>query len=218
MPQRESAIVGRNNVRAQVTGQEELLVKVNSIDPNAELNVNVHDALGNDITSTVIGATTGLDVNIIGSVTLEVDVLTAPGTFAEDTAHASGNTGAFVLGVRNDSNTAMTSANGDYSPVAVNSAGAVAIQDGGNSITVDGGTGVSRTPTILRTSANSTVAAGTYSMSFASVGTVNATVGGQTLKPGETINFDAGAINNTLGSVAYDSSAVGAELLIITLT
>ena len=30
MPQRESAIVGRNNVRAQVTGQEELLVKVNS--------------------------------------------------------------------------------------------------------------------------------------------------------------------------------------------
>ena len=149
---------------------------------------------------------------------LQVDILTMPATFVEDTAHASGNTGAFVLGVRNDSNTAMTSANGDYSPIAVNSAGAVAIQDGGNSITVDGGTGVSRTPTILRTSASSTVAAGTYSMSFASVGTVNATVGGQTLKPGETINFDAGAINNTLGSVAYDSSAVGAELLIITLT
>lgn len=176
---------------------------------------------------------------------LQVDVLTMPATFAEDTAHVSGNTGAFVMGVRNDSNTAMTSANGDYSPVAVNSAGAVAIQDGGNSITVDGtvtanagtgnftvvqatasnlnatvvgGTGVSRTPTILRTSASSSVTAGKFSMSFASVGTVNATVGGQTLKPGETINFDAGAINNTLGAVVYDSSAVGAELLIITLT
>jgi hypothetical protein len=112
----------------------------------------------------------------------------------------------------------VNGAAGSPVPLNVNATGQVAIQDGGNSITVDGGTGVSRTPTILRTSASSTVAAGTYSMSFASVGTVNATVGGQTLKPGETINFDAGAINNTLGSVAYNSSAVGAELLIITLT
>jgi len=149
---------------------------------------------------------------------LQVDVLTSPGTFAEDSAHVSGNTGSFVLGVRNDTNAAMTSANGDYSPVAVNANGAVAIQDGGNSITVDGGTGVQRTPTIARTSASSSVAAGAYSVSFASVGTVNATVGGATLKPGETINFDAGAINNTLGAISYDSSAVGAELLIITLT
>jgi hypothetical protein len=207
---------------------------------------------------------------------LQVDVLTTPGTFAEDTAHVSGNTGAFVLGVRNDLNTVMTNADGDYSPIAVNDEGAVAIQDGGNSITVDAtnldirdlvfatdkvdvsnstvaldattltalenitvqnGAGASavniqdgnnsitvdsnavvRTPTILRTSTNSSIAAGAYSVSFASVGTANATVGGQTLKPGETINFDAGAINNTLGAVAYDSSAVGAELLIITLT
>ena len=84
--------------------------------------------------------------------------------------------------------------------------------------TVVGGTGVQRTPSILRTSANSSVAAGAYSVSFASVGTANATVGGAALKPGETINFDAGAINNTLGSIAYNSSASGAELLIITLT
>lgn len=58
--------------------------------------------------------------------------------YAEDSAHASGNDGAFVLAVRNDSNTAMTSTNGDYSPIAVNANGAVAINDGGNSITVDG--------------------------------------------------------------------------------
>ena len=96
-------------------------------------------------------------------------------------------------------------------------AAAVNIQDGGNIITVDSNAAV-RTPTILRVSASSSVAAGAYSVSFASVGTADATVGGQTLKPGETINFDAGAINNTLGAVAYDSSVVGAELLIITLT
>jgi len=151
---------------------------------------------------------------------LQVDVLTSPATYNEDSAHVSGNTGAFVLGVRNDSNTAMTSANGDYSPIAVNDKGAVAIQDGGNSITVDGGTGVQRTPTFLRpTGSNGTVALGTYSMSFASVGTGNAIVGGIILKPGETLNFDAGAINNTLGAVTYDTTTnAGAELIIITLT
>ena len=80
-------------------------------------------------------------------------------------------------------------------------------------------TGVARTPNFLRpTGSLGTVTAGTFSMSFASVGTGNATVGGMTLKPGETINFDAGALNNTLDAVAYDTTAVGAELIIITLT
>jgi len=80
-------------------------------------------------------------------------------------------------------------------------------------------TGVARTPNFLRPSGSlGTVTAGTFSMSFASVGTGNATVGGMTLKPGETINFDAGALNNTLGAVAYDTTATGAELIIITLT
>jgi hypothetical protein len=37
MPQLQAAIVGHNNTRAAVTGQEELLVKVNSIDPGAGL-------------------------------------------------------------------------------------------------------------------------------------------------------------------------------------
>jgi hypothetical protein len=80
-------------------------------------------------------------------------------------------------------------------------------------------TGVARTPNFLRpTGVSGTVSAGTFSMSFASVGTANATVGGITLKPGETLNFDAGAINNTLGAVAYSTTTAGAELIIITLT
>jgi hypothetical protein len=81
-------------------------------------------------------------------------------------------------------------------------------------------TGVARTPTFLRpTGVNGTIAAGTFSMSFASVGTGNAIVGGIVLKPGETLNFDAGALNNTLGAVAYDTTTnAGAELIIITLT
>jgi len=80
-------------------------------------------------------------------------------------------------------------------------------------------TSVARTPSFLRpTGSSGTIALGTFSMSFASVGTADATVGGMILKPGETINFDAGALNNTLGAVAYSTLTAGAELIIITLT
>lgn len=116
---------------------------------------------------------------------------------------------------------AGVTAGGNQQTIEVSGTGHVHISDGGGSITVDSnefGIIAVRTPTVLRVSANSSVAAGAYSVSFASVGTVDAIVGGFTLKIGETINFDAGGINNTLGAVAYDSSAVGAELLIITLT
>jgi hypothetical protein len=78
--------------------------------------------------------------------------------------------------------------------------------------------GVQRTPTFLRPSGTSgTITAGKYSASFASVGTANATVGGITLKPGESLNFDAGAINNTLAAITYSTTTAGAELIIITL-
>lgn len=47
---------------------------------------------------------------------------------AEDAAHSSGDTGVFALGVRNDSlGTTFTSANGDYSPIAVDSTGALSV-------------------------------------------------------------------------------------------
>ena len=234
------------------------------VGPNRGLDVNIIGGVTLDVTITeandsilVYGndGTTNRKIKTDANGELQVDVLTMPATFAEDTAHVSGNTGAFVLGVRNDLNTVMTNADGDYSPIAVNDKGAVAIQDGGNSITVDGtvdlgattltalenitvqnpagaaavniqdggnsitvdSNAIERTPTILRTSSNSSVAAGAYSASFASVGTVNASVGGYTLKPGETINFDAGGIDNTLSAIAYDSSTSGAELLIITI-
>jgi len=76
-----------------------------------------------------------------------------------------------------------------------------------------------RIPNFLRPSGSAgTITAGNFSMSFASVGTADATVGGMTLKPGETINFDAGALNNTLGAVAYSTTTAGAELIITYLS
>lgn len=60
----------------------------------------------------------GLDVNIINSVTT-----TDASDKAEDSAHVSGDTGSFILGVRNDNDATLTSADGDYSPLAVDQYG-----------------------------------------------------------------------------------------------
>jgi hypothetical protein len=58
--------------------------------------------------------------------------------FAEDVAHSSGALGTLSLGVRNDNAAALTSADGDYSGFATDSAGRVGIADLGGSVTVDG--------------------------------------------------------------------------------
>jgi hypothetical protein len=135
---------------------------------------------------------------------------------------------------------AGVTAGGIQQTIEVNASGHVNIADGGGSITVDATslplptgaatettlgsvdtklTAAIRIPNFLRPSGSlGTIAAGTFSMSFASVGTADATVGGMILKPGETINFDAGALNNTLGAVAYSTLTAGAELIITTLT
>jgi hypothetical protein len=80
---------------------------------------------------------------------------------------------------------------------------------------------ISRTPGILRVSgSNGSIAVVTYSISFSNVGTANATVNTVIIKPGETINFDAGALNNTFasGAFVYSTTTSGAELLIIYTT
>jgi hypothetical protein len=74
-------------------------------------------------------------------------------------------------------------------------------------------TGASRVTNIERPVDAGTIPAGTYSVSISNVGTANGNVKATTLKPGETVNFDAGAINNTLDAIDYD--AIGTEFLII---
>ena len=70
----------------------------------------------------------------------------------------------------------------------------------------------SRTPNMVRTSTSGTVNVAVYSFSVANVGLGNGTILGQTIKPGETINFDAGSLNNYYTGFAYDGT--GTELLI----
>ena len=48
--------------------------------------------------------------------------------YAEDSLHVSGDVGAFVLAVRNDDHAVRTNADGDYSPISVNSQGAIFVE------------------------------------------------------------------------------------------
>ena len=78
-----------------------------------------------------------------------------------------------------------------------------------------------RTPNILRVAgANGTIIDDAFSVSFSNTGTANATVNSVILKPGETINFDAGVLNNFFqgNAFAYSTTISGAELLIIYTT
>jgi hypothetical protein len=163
-----------------------------SVDGNGQVNTNLHDGIGTAITSTTIGADTGIDVNIIGGVTLEVNL-------------DPDNDGVTVYG----SNTTV--------PVKTDGAGRVAITDDSQSITVDGGTGLLRTTGIIRPTGSgnvSSAAATFYSVSVANVGAANGTVlSAVTIKPGEVLNFSADAINNFFNSFAYN--ATGTEFIII---
>lgn len=56
----------------------------------------------------------------------------------EGAAHASGDTGISIWGVRRDANTAFTGvADGDRAPLQLGAGGALKIEDGGNSLTID---------------------------------------------------------------------------------
>jgi hypothetical protein len=201
---------------------------------------------GNLLTSTTIGADIGLDVNIIGGVTLEVNldaandqvgiygyVNGASGSPVPLNVNASGQVAiqdggnsitvdAIDLDIRDlDCATDSVSICGfdgaNNTPILVDSFGVVAIQDNGGFITVDSGA-LLKTQNVLRISgAPGVLASGFSAMSFASVGTADATVDGVILKPGETINIDAGGIDNVLGGLSYDTTNVGSELLIVTL-
>lgn len=79
-------------------------------------------------------------------------------------------------------------------------------------------TSVTRTPTMLRTTGNAGVPAGSRRVSLFSCGTANATVLGATLKPGEMVTFAADGEEDVLGAISYDATALNAELLITIVT
>lgn len=76
-------------------------------------------------------------------------------------------------------------------------------------------TSVQRTPNFIRATGSGAIAVITYSASVANVGTANGTILGGTIKPGETLNFDAGSLNNFYAANAFTYNGTGTELIII---
>ena len=50
--------------------------------------------------------------------------------YAEDTQHSTGDTGLFILAVRNDTASALAGTDGDYIPLIVNASGALHVTGG----------------------------------------------------------------------------------------
>ena len=91
-------------------------------------NVNVGGSVvgfqGGAWTASVVG-NVGQIGTIISSISGTIVVQSIVGTYAEDVGHASGDVGLFSLGVRNDAMPSITSADLDYSPIAVGPVGEV---------------------------------------------------------------------------------------------
>lgn len=76
-------------------------------------------------------------------------------------------------------------------------------------------TSVQRTPNFIRVTGSGSIAVETFSVSVANVGTGNGTVLGSIIKPGETLNFDAGSLNNYYTTGTFTYNGTGTELIII---
>jgi hypothetical protein len=63
-----------------------------------------------------------------------------------------------------------------------------------------------RVPRYSITTTSGVTLANVYSFSIANVGSAAGTVDGQSLPAGVTVNFDAGVLNNTLGSLSYNAT------------
>lgn len=85
---------------------------------NAADGANVGAYLRADDGTLITHTGGALDVNVTNSLSLTIDAQKA-----EDSVHASGDIGSFILAVRNDANTSLVSADGDYAPLQVDSDG-----------------------------------------------------------------------------------------------
>ncbi len=100
--------------------------------------VNNRDGSGNALTSALRGSERALSVQLVDASGNQVTSFGGGTQYTEDGASAGGETGTVFLGVRNDAATSKTSADGDFSAIATDSAGRVGIADLGGSVTVDG--------------------------------------------------------------------------------
>lgn len=125
--------------------------------------------------------------------------------FAEDSPHTTGDFGTEILGVRNDTGAALTTANGDYSAIATDAAGRVGITDLGGSITIDGTVSVSQPVAVTDNGGSLTVDAvdlDTRDLVFA---TDKVDVSGSTVSVVEPVSIDDNGGSLTVDAVDFDT-------------
>lgn len=166
--------------------------------------------------SATMGAISGV-VSVSGTVdvsgTVAITGTTGSAHYPEDTRHFSGDKGVQILAVRNDSNGTITSDDGDYSPVSVDSAGRVAIYDGGTSVTIDGTVSVvgianeiSGVVSVSGPVAVSNAVSGVFSVS----GAVSIAYGGSVINTSGTVNNALSGVFSASGpvSIVYGGSVI----------
>ena len=80
---------------------------------------------------------------------------------------------------------------------------------------VNNTTASQRVPNLVRATGAGTIASLTYDFSVSNVGAGNGTILGGTIKPGETLNFAAGALGNYYAANSISYNGTGTELVII---
>lgn len=100
---------------SSMIGKDKLVFDATEMADSDNVGAFVRASDGTLITHTQVGAKEALDVYISGG--------ELSGTYDEDTAHTSGDAGMFMLAVRNDANTSLVSADGDYAPLQVDADG-----------------------------------------------------------------------------------------------
>lgn len=73
--------------------------------------------------------------------------------------------------------------------------------------------GAERKAVVIRLNTTYVNSVNTFSFSVANVGSGNGIVNGETIKPGEIVNFDASALNNYFAVGAINIDGTGTELL-----
>lgn len=124
------------------------------------------------------------------------------GVFAEDSAHGSGDLGTQILAVRNDAGTSLVSADGDYSPLSVDSTGALRVA--GSFAPQDNK---------AEDAAHSDGATGSYVLSVR-----QDTLASSTSADGDYQSFKTDALGRLRMSSAKQSGAIGATSITTTAT
>jgi len=123
-----SATADSDNIGAYIRSSDGTLIDHATIDTVDRLAVDstLKDGAGVALTSTLVGADQALDVNVANDVS--VTIASDPTHYAEDDVHTSGDTGQFMLGIRQDADTSPVSADGDYHPFVFDANGALKVR------------------------------------------------------------------------------------------